>query len=89
MRAPRSTLHPPAPLIKPTIQRNPYEYPPKAPPPPPSELTEEIEKKAAAKGPMSAHWLYLRGAVSYTLLHFAPLSELSAALEHFRVNLTQ
>jgi TolA-binding protein len=52
--------------IKPTITRNPYEYPPKAPLAPPSSLTDEIEKNVeTAVEPLRAHWLYIRGAVSY------------------------
>ena len=53
-------------LIKPDIKREPWEYPPKPPVPPPSDLTAEIEKHAAdVNDPMRAHWLYLRGAVSF------------------------
>jgi len=52
--------------IKPTIKQNRYEYPPKAPLAPPSDLTGEIEKSAeTAIEPLRAHWLYLRGAVSF------------------------
>jgi outer membrane protein assembly factor BamD (BamD/ComL family) len=47
-------------------ESNPYEFPQKPPPVPPSSLTAEIEKHAAdPKDPMRAHWLYLRGAISF------------------------
>ena len=53
-------------LIKPELKRDPWYATPAPPSPVPLELTSEIEKRAAETGdPMQAHWLYLRGAVSF------------------------
>ena len=52
--------------LKPLANPDPYAFSPPPPTLPPSELTEVITKKAAdSTDPMRAHWLYLRGALSF------------------------